>query len=38
VADLLVAHELALPDFGRLELTGAAQDSLAAVLALPQLR
>ena len=37
-ADLLVAHELALSEFGRHELTGAGQDSLAAVVALPHMR
>jgi len=37
-ADLLVAHELALRDFGRLELEGKGDDSLAAIMALPHLQ
>jgi hypothetical protein len=37
-ADLLVAHELALRDFGRLELDGKVDDSLAAITALPHLQ
>jgi hypothetical protein len=37
-AELLMAHELALRDFGRLELDGTGDDSLAAIEALPHLR
>jgi hypothetical protein len=37
-ADLLVAHELALRDFGRIECEGKGDDSLAAVTALPHLQ
>jgi hypothetical protein len=37
-ADLLVAHELALRDFGRLEGAGQGDDSLAAIEALPHLQ
>jgi hypothetical protein len=37
-ADLLVAHEHALRDFGRLELEGKGDDSLAVILALPHLQ
>jgi murein L,D-transpeptidase YcbB/YkuD len=37
-ADLLVAHELALRDFGRLELDGKGDDSLRAITALPHLQ
>jgi hypothetical protein len=37
-ADLLVAHELALRDFGRLELEGRGDTSLAAITALPHLQ
>jgi hypothetical protein len=37
-ADLLVAHELALRDFGRLELEGKGDDSLATIMALPHLQ
>jgi hypothetical protein len=37
-ADLLVAHEAALADFGRREVAGNGEDSLAMVLALPHMR
>ncbi len=37
-ADLLVAHELALRSFGRMELDGNDVDSLAGIAALPHMR
>jgi hypothetical protein len=37
-SDLLVAHELALSEFGRHELAGQADDALAAILAVPHMR
>jgi hypothetical protein len=37
-ADLLVAHELALRDFGRQEIAGAGDDSLKAILALDHMQ
>jgi hypothetical protein len=37
-ADLLVAHELALRDFGRKEIIGSTEDSLDAISALPHMR
>jgi hypothetical protein len=36
-ADLLVAHEAALQEFGRREVAGNGEDSLAAVVALPHM-
>jgi hypothetical protein len=36
-ADLLVAHELALRSFGRLEMAGQGEESLVAITALPHL-
>ncbi|HEX3795109.1 MAG TPA: hypothetical protein VHV57_11475 [Acidimicrobiales bacterium] len=38
ISDLLVAHELALRDFGRHEIAGRGDDSLAAITGLPHMQ